>query len=167
MMKYLLGLILFFSFLASAVSQQRLTAYIFMAEECPVCNYLGKSLKKLSADYNQEVEFVAVFPQRMSNIKSASIFKKKYGLTNFKIKIDHDRIITDRYNAAVTPEVVLVDMDEVIIYQGRIDNSYAAPGRMRHGRVTEDLRQAIVKNLKGISVAKPWPDPIGCYITKR
>ena len=166
-MKYLVGTILFFSFLTSSFSQQKLTAYIFMAEECPVCNYLGKSLKKLSADYPGEVAFVAVFPQRMSHIKSASIFKKKYGLTNFRIEIDHDRVITGRYNATVTPEVVLVDVDDTIIYQGRIDNSYAAPGRMRHGRVTEDLRQAIVKALKGYPITKPWPDPIGCYITKR
>lgn len=138
-----------------------------MAEECPVCNYLGKSLKKLSVDYNKEVQFIAVFPQRMSHIKSASIFKKKYGLSNFRIEIDHDRKITDKYIATVTPEVVLVDMNDNIVYQGRIDNSYAAPGRMRHGRVTEDLRQAIVKALQGQPVTKPWPDPIGCYITKR
>jgi len=165
-MKYLVAIIFFFSFLTNTKSQQTFTAYIFMAEECPVCNYLGKSLKKLSADYFGQVEFIAVFPQRMSHIKSASIFKNKYDLSNFKIEIDHDRKITNKFNATVTPEVVLVNSKNKIIYQGRIDNSYAAPGRMRHGRVTEDLRLALVKALNGHAIEKPWPKPIGCYITK-
>ena len=124
-------------------------------------------MKKLSTEYDNQVNFVAVFPQRMSNIKTASLFKKKYALVAFKIEIDHDRAITDRYNASVTPEVVLVDRDDNILYQGRIDDSYAAPGRMRHGKVTEDLRLSIEKALRGQIIAKPWPDPIGCYITKR
>lgn len=148
-------------------TQSDLTAYIFMAEECPVCNYLGKTLKKLSSKYHDDVNFVAVFPQRMSNIKTASLFKKKYDLPLFTIEIDHDRVITDKYNASVTPEVVLVNKQGEVVYQGRVNNSYAAPGRMRHGKVTEDLEIAIQKVIANQPVPKPWPDPIGCYITKR
>ncbi len=148
-------------------SQSEYTAYVFMAEECPVCNYLGKTLKRLSTQYSEDVKFVAVFPQRISNIKRASLFKKKYDLSLFTIEIDHDRVITDRYNATVTPEVVLVDEHDELAYQGRINNSYAAPGRMRHGKVTEDLEIAIQKVLAKQVVPKPWPEPIGCYITKR
>ncbi len=150
-----------------ALSQTNFTAYIFLAEECPVCNYLGKTLQKLSTEYADDITFVAVFPQRRSNIKTASLFKRKYGLSLFTIEIDHDRTITNRYQAAVTPEVVLVNNQDEILYQGRINNSYAAPGRMRHGKVTEDLEVAIKKILTDHPVPKPWPDPIGCYITKR
>lgn len=148
-------------------AQEKLTAYIFMAEECPVCNYLGKTLKRLSNEYENEVQFVAVFPQKMSHIKSASLFKKKYGLLLFEIEIDKNRVITNRYQATVTPEVVLVNSKDEVLYQGRINNSYAAPGRMRHGKVKEDLELAIDQSLANIFVPKPWPLPIGCYITKR
>jgi thiol-disulfide isomerase/thioredoxin len=137
-----------------------------MAEECPVCNYLGKTLNKLSAEYQSDVKFVAVFPQRMSNYKTASLFRKKYDLEFFEIEIDHNQSITKKYNAMVTPEVVLVDGSDTILYQGRLNNSYAAPGRMRHGKVTEDLEKAIIMVVDGKSVSKPWPDPIGCYITR-
>jgi hypothetical protein len=37
---------------------------------------------------------------------------------------------------------------------------------MRHGKVTEDLEKAIIMVVDGKSVSKPWPDPIGCYITR-
>lgn len=148
-------------------SQHDYTAYIFVAEECPVCNYLGKTFKRLSTQYSEDVKFVAVFPQRMSNIKTASLFKKKYDLPLFKVEIDHDRLITDRYKVTVTPEVVLVDKEGTLLYQGRVNNSYAAPGRMRHGKVKEDLEIAIQSVISNKAVPKPWPKPIGCYITKR
>ena len=150
----------------TGISQQSITAYVFMAEECPVCNYIGKTLKKISEEYNEQVNFIAVFPQKMSTYKSASIFKKKYQLLNFTIQLDHDLVITDRYHAAVTPEVVIVNNKDEILYKGRINNSYAAPGRMRHGKVTEDFENALKKIVLGKHVPKPWPDPIGCYITK-
>ncbi len=149
------------------IGQTNYTAYVFMAEECPVCNYLGKTLNKLSSEYSEEVKFVAIFPQRRSHIKSASLFKKKYDLDQFTIQIDHDRTITDKYKATVTPEVVFVNNKDEILYQGRINDSYAAPGRMRHGKVTEDLEIAIKNAIANRTTPKPWPDPIGCYITKR
>ena len=164
----IIPLIFFFCVLlvTNSYSQTTYTAYIFVAEECPVCNSLGKTLKRISSHYQDDVKFVAVFPQKMSNYKSASLFKKKYNLPLFEIVIDHDRNITDRYDASVTPEVVLVDESDNILYQGRINNSFAAPGRVRHGKIKEDLEIAINQILLGRVVAKPWPNPIGCYITK-
>lgn len=150
----------------SCIGQKSVTVYVFVAEECPVCNYISKSLKKTSEDYKEKVEFVAVFPQKMSSYKTSSLFKKKYDLNNYKILLDHDLTLTKKYDATVTPEVVVVDKKGNVMYQGRINNSYAAPGRMRHGRVTEDLDLALQNIIQGLSIPKPWPEPIGCYITK-
>ena len=147
-------------------SQTSYTVYVFLAEECPVCNYIAKSLRKVSGEYGSKVKFVAVFPQKMSNYKTASTFKNKYDLSEFVVELDHDLEITNKYNATITPEVVVVDDQENILYQGRINNSYAAPGRMRHGKVTENLTFALRNIFAGKKITKPWPVPIGCYITK-
>jgi len=163
----MLSILLLSFFFSSPINEKKqLTAYIFIAEECPVCNYLGKSLKKLSTDYKDKVNFIAVFPQKLSTQESASDFKKRYEWDHFIIKVDKDHSITDLFNATVTPEVVLVDEKNEIFYQGRINDSYAAPGRMRHGKISEDLRLAIEKFFNNQKVQKPWPKPIGCYITK-
>lgn len=148
-------------------AQKDITVYVFMAEECPVCNYVAKSLSITSDTYQDQVKFVAVFPQRISNIKTASLFKKKYGLSHFIVEIDKDHSITNRLNGTVTPEVLVVDQNENILYQGRINNSYASPGRMKHGKVKEDLRDNLKKILEGKKISKPWPEPIGCYITRK
>lgn len=166
MKKYII-LILFSLTAAYSQAQKKLTVYVFMAEECPVCNYVAKSLQSTSIKYKDEVNFVAVFPQRLSNIKTASLFKKKYNLDLFTIEIDKEQKITSKLNASVTPEVIIVDDLNNILYQGRINDSYAAPGRIRHGRVKEDLKEALQLILQEKEVLKPWPEPVGCFITKR
>ena len=167
-MKYLFVILLFcLSQANKSTEEPQITAYVFLAEECPVCNYVGKTLKQLSVEFQDDVKFVAVFPQQLSNLESAKIFTEKYGLSHFEIKIDNDHLITNRYDAMVTPEVVLVNSDDTILYKGRINNSYASPGRIRHGKVTEDLANAIRLVLQNKTVEKPWHDPIGCYITKK
>lgn len=166
MRNYILLSILLFQF-AQVSGQKDYTVYVFMAEECPVCNYIAKSLSLTSEEYKDQVDFVLVFPQRISNIKTASLFKKKYNLTNFFIKIDTDHIITNKYNGNVTPEVVIVNRQDAILYKGRINNSYASPGRMKHGKVSEDLKINLQKILQNQIVEKPWPEPVGCYITRK
>jgi thiol-disulfide isomerase/thioredoxin len=167
-MKYLLTILLFCLTQANQVPEEpKFTAYVFIAEECPVCNYVGKTLKKISTEFQNDVKFVAVFPQRISSLETANRFIEKYDLSNFEIKLDTDHLITNRYNAMVTPEVVLVNSNDNIVYKGRINDSYASPGRIRHGKVTEDLNNAIDLVLQNKTVDKPWYDPVGCYITKK
>lgn len=165
-MKNLISIIFVLSTSLVSLGQKDYTVYVFLAEECPVCNFVAKSLSKTSEQFQDQVEFVAVFPQRISNIKTASLFKKKYGMSNFIVEIDKDQIITSKYNASITPEVIVVDKQDNILYQGRINNSYAAPGRMKHGKVIEDLKINLQKIVKNQKIPKPWPEPIGCYITR-
>jgi hypothetical protein len=117
-MKYLLTILLFCLTQANQVPEEpKFTAYVFIAEECPVCNYVGKTLKKISTEFQNDVKFVA--------------------------------------------------SNDNIVYKGRINDSYASPGRIRHGKVTEDLNNAIDLVLQNKTVDKPWYDPVGCYITKK
>ncbi len=165
-MKRIILSFIFLSCCFGSFSQKNIKVYVFLAEECPVCNFVASSLSKTSDQFLEDVDFIAVFPQRISNIKTASLFKKKYGLTNFEIKIDKDQTITSKYNASITPEVIVVDENDHVLYKGRINNSYAAPGRMKHGKVKEDLRINLKNIINKQAIAKPWPEPIGCYITR-
>jgi len=82
-------------------------------------------------------------------------------------EIDDHHTFTSKFNATVTPEVIVVDSNDQILYQGRINNSYASPGRMKHGKVQEDLRINLEKIIKNQEILKPWPEPVGCYITRK
>lgn len=167
-LKFVLLLSILFSTYILGFCQENnksITAYIFVAEECPICNANAKSLQKAAEMYSDQVDFIMVFPQKMSNYKTMALFSDKYELDQIKVVLDQDQSITKKYNAKVTPEVVIVNADDKILYRGRINDQYAAVGRMRHGKVKEELQKAIQLIINGNSVPKPWPKPIGCFIT--
>ena len=67
--------------------------------------------------------------------------------------------------ASVTPEAVITDDTGAVYYRGRINSAYYAPGKMKHSAVKNDLDEALAILLSGGTVPKPWPTPVGCYIT--
>ena len=157
-------LLLFFT--SSAFSQKNWHAYVFLAEECPICNYMGKPLSMIAEKYGSQVEFYAVFPVKRSNYKTTQLFKEQYGLTSFETLLDRNLEWTEKLGATVTPEVVVTDSTGEILYRGRINNAYYAPGKMKHSSIRHELDEALSAITNGNIVAKPWPSAIGCYITR-
>src|SRR5215203_5673974 len=119
-----------FCFSALAANSQQWHVYVFIAEECPICNYMGKPLQEIAAKFQREVTFHAVFPLKNSNYKSTHLFKEKYGLLAFETLLDKDLILSKKFGATVTPEVVVTDENGSIYYRGRINSAYYAPGKM-------------------------------------
>ena len=55
--------------------------YIFMGETCPVSRHYTLTLKKLHAEYaSEKLEFIGVFPNRLSTPATIAAFKEKYAL---------------------------------------------------------------------------------------
>ena len=159
----------FFSFLilllTTTVRAQQWHAYVFIAEECPVCNFMGKPLNEISKKYESQVTFHLVFPLKNSNYKTVHLFKEKYSLQSFESLLDKDLAITKKLGASVTPEVVITDEFGNVHYRGRINSAYYAPGKMKHGSIQHDLDVALATLLNGKEIVQPWPPAIGCYIT--
>jgi thiol-disulfide isomerase/thioredoxin len=158
----------FLVFLCLAIqgsAQKSWHVYVFLAEECPVCNYMGKPLNAVARKYQDQVDFHAVFPFKNSNTKSSQLFKEQYDLMMFETLLDKEHALTKQLGASVTPEVVITnDMGEVY-YRGRINSAYYAPGKMKHSSIKDDLDEALSLLLAGREVPGPWPSPVGCYIT--
>jgi thiol-disulfide isomerase/thioredoxin len=153
-------------FLAQPLSsQQPWHVYVFLAEECPVCNYMGKPLSAVAKKYGDRVDFHAVFPLKNSNYKSSQLFKQQYEMLSFETLLDKDQSLTRKLGASVTPEVVITDDVGQVHYRGRINSAYYAPGKMKHSSIKDDLDEALSTLLSGGSVPQPWPTPVGCFIT--
>lgn len=142
-----------------------ITVYVIIAEECPICNYMGKPLSKIADEYKERVKFIAVFPLKNSNYKTIHLFKLKYGLEAYESLLDSDQQITKKLGASVTPEVIITRGDTEILYRGRINDSYYAPGKVKHRSRSNDLKSALDNIFSGIDVNKPWAPAVGCYIT--
>lgn len=154
-----------FGFLFTAAGQKAWNVYVFLAEECPICNYMGKPLNTIAKKYADEVSFHAVFPVKNSNYKTSQLFKTQYDLLSFETLLDKDQKIAKQFGAKVTPEVVITDEQGNVYYRGRINSAYYAPGKMKHSSIKDDLDEALATLIRGDTISEPWPTAIGCYIT--
>ena len=126
---------------------------------------MGKALSELSENYGEEVSFYAVFPLRNSNYKTVNEFKKKYKMEGYESILDTDQSLTLELGATVTPEVVVTDQNNNILYRGRINDSYYAPGKIRHGSKKNDLKDVLDLALTDKKLPTKWEKAIGCFIT--
>jgi hypothetical protein len=140
----------------------------FLYEDCPITIYMTTYIREIKNLYNDKVEIDYVFPNAMSNYKSAMIFCEKYDIKGGNIIIDEDRSITKKYKATITPEVILISGGNQVIYQGRINDGYVSIGRRKNKVNKHDIKDAI-EYLLNESNPKPiedCPAPVGCYITQ-
>lgn len=156
-------------FLLAALSfttlQAQFNVYIFVAEECPISIYMAQPLQDAIATHQDKATFYAVFPLKKSTSESAQQFLTQYQLTGYIPIIDNQQTLTKQLGATITPEVVITDKDNRILYRGRISNAYSAPGRMKHGPRINELKAALARLGRGEKPLEPWAEAVGCYIT--
>ena len=67
--------------------------------------------------------------------------------------------------ATVTPEIVVYNhTQEVILYKGRIDNTYFRVGKKRTITTTSELEQVLDAIQKGASIPDLDAPAVGCFI---
>ncbi len=137
---------------------------LFLAADCPIANRYAPEIERLHLAYRERgVVFRLVFPDRDLDERTVRRHLAEYGLTA-PFVIDRDRALVNRAKATITPEAVVFDPEERIVYRGRIDNRYASLGK-RLAEATEfHLRDAIEAVLSGRRPAVAETDAVGCLI---
>lgn len=145
-------------------AQDALKAYVFLAEECPISIYMTPTLNDL-ADSFSDVEFYAVFPNQRSNYKTMGQFIEKYEMTGYQRILDEDQSISKKFGATVTPEVIIVNDNDEVLYRGEISDAFYRVGKRRRGQIKLTAEEALTNLIVGHPVATPWPKATGCFIT--
>jgi Redoxin len=154
-------------FTALQAATDSLTVYVFLSEDCPVCQNQTLPLRELHTKFkNQGVGFVAVFSNPSSVDSTIFFFRAKYGL-QFQAVFDSTQHITKRLNAQITPEVVVVNHAEndAVVYRGAVDNAYPALGKRRKVVSQHFLNDALTALLTGSKNYVKTTEHVGCYIT--
>lgn len=146
-------------------SQAPYKIIIFMAEDCPITQKYMATIRDLAQKYpSHQISVVGYFPAGISN-KGAKEFRQEYQVPEIVQFInDKKHIMTNKYSATVTPEVVLIDKDQRVIYQGSIDNWFFELGRYRLAITEHYLIDAIEASLKGNQPSIKKTEAIGCFI---
>lgn len=120
-------------------------------------------LRQLEQDYSdRSVEFVGVFPNASTTPAQIASFKETYGLSMNMIQDTAGWAET--LGAKWTPEVFVLDQRDSVVYQGRINDRYFAPGKRKPKTKRRDLDAALRDCLAGRPVGDPVTDAVGCPI---
>ena len=165
MKRYLLILIGLFFIAAANGQTDRAKVYVFVAEDCPVSIYMTTTLKSISTQYVATADFYLVFPLPNSTAKTSTAFKEQYSLSDYTCIVDKKQNLSKKLGAAITPEVIVTNHADSILYKGRINDAYLETGKRRHIFSSNDLADALALVADNKTVPQPWRPAIGCYIT--
>lgn len=165
-MKSFLTYFIFWSLVASNASadlKNRYTAYVFMGTECPISQKYVPTLNDI-AQAHPQLTLIGVFSEHLSP-SELDEFRTQFNV-NFELVHDPNFEMADRFGAAVTPEVFLVDQNGTLGYSGAIDNWFVSLGRNRLAPNEHYLLDAFNALLGGRKVQVSKTPAIGCFLER-
>src|SRR5207248_1204436 len=137
---------------------------VFTTTACPFVQRYLPRLKELSSQYGEKgVRFVALDVGPDDSLKEIAYQALEHGV-EFPVGKDFDGQCARALGASRTPEVVVLDGQRKIRYQGRIDNQYRLGG-VKPSVDRPDLKEAIEDVLAGRKVRVKETAVDGCAIT--
>ena len=141
---------------------------MFIATQCPVSNDYNERMAQLFKDYEESpVQFIGINPNRQEAFGEVLEHAQTNELA-FPVMKDVDNKIADRFDAAVTPEVYLLQPSTngdgrhlILRYHGAIDDNQAVAKVERRY-----LREALDAVLAGGDVEKSETKAFGCTIKR-
>ncbi len=138
--------------------------YIFIHESCKISQYYMPLLDSLHDQYQGSTRFIGVFPNSSSTQEGINFFRSKFGI-EFEFFVDYEKELTKKFEATVTPEIVLVEKSsDQILYRGRIDDSYFRVGKRKTIKQTQELVDLLSLVANGDKIEVSWAPAIGCFI---
>jgi peroxiredoxin len=140
------------------------TVFYFLSPECPLCQSYVLTIKQLYQTFaNQGVQMVGIIPGTDFSNTTISTFKHRYGLP-IPLWKDEELKLTNKYNATITPEVVVVNAKGKVLYQGRIDNWAYELAKKRRVITEHNLRDALNSIVHNQPIKITKTKAVGCYI---
>jgi hypothetical protein len=141
-----------------------MTVLIFVSTDCPISNRYAPEIKRLYDEFTPRgVRFRLVYPNPLDGEPAISRHLREFGLPSIAER-DRDHSIVKMAGATITPEAVVLDSRQGLVYRGRIDDRFVELGRERPSATTRDLRDAITASLAGRAVSPSETQAVGCFI---
>ena len=137
---------------------------LFVSTDCPVSNRYAPEIQRLYQEFAPRgVRFTLVYPNPSDDTAAIDKHLKDYGLPSTAVR-DPDRALVRKAQATVTPEAVVFDSRNRVVYRGRIDDRFLELGRERPAATRPDLRNALNAVLAGKPISPAKTQAVGCFI---
>ena len=126
-----------------AATDRKAVVFFLLGTECPVSNGYAPEMTRIAEKYGPSgVAFFGVHPDPDVTPESASAHAAEYRL-GFPVLLDPTQELAEAAGAGVTPEAIVIDDGGMVVYRGRIDDTYAPDGKRRDRPTTHDLRKVL------------------------
>lgn len=107
--------------------KKKAVVLIFLATQCPAMDDYVERVNTIVKDYKaKNIQFVGIHSNKYETAEEIKKYRKKHKF-EFPILKDPDNKIADYFQARRTPEVFLIDANNILRYRGAIDNSRKTP----------------------------------------
>jgi hypothetical protein len=163
-------LIFFFLSLISIQAQtysDSISVNFFLLDQCRISQNISGEINKVKAEFDQSsFNYVCYFPNTSSTDKKIKSFIEEYKI-DIPYFTDYDKYKTKFYGATMAPEVVVYDeKNQIVLYRGRIDNSYDKVGSRRRVVTSKDLYNTLAAIINNDEINPKETQAIGCYLNK-
>jgi peroxiredoxin len=140
------------------------TVFYFLSPECPLCQSYSLTINNLAKEFAAKgITMVGIIPGADYSNLEISTFKNKYKLT-IAIWKDEKFELVKKYKATITPEAVVVNGKNQVLYQGRIDNWAYELGKKRKIITEHNLQDALMSVVNNKPVKVTRTKAVGCFI---
>jgi hypothetical protein len=145
-------------------AKDSISVYIFLLDECRICQELTPEINALYDTYGSSNGFVGIFPNFSSKQKGIQAFKEKHNI-RFNTRTDYFKLVSKKFEATVLPEVIVYnETKQTIIYRGAINDLFLSPGKRKHFVTHHYLRDALKATQQNSKPSIKETQPIGCFI---
>ena len=142
----------------------RATVVVFTCNHCPYALAWHERIAQVARDYSdKDVRLLAINPNdaRRYPRDSFEAMRERVAAEDWPMPYlrDESQEVARAYGAKTTPDVFVIDAQQVVRYRGAPDSDYDDPGQNATW-----LREALDAVLAGETPPRPETRPVGCSI---
>jgi hypothetical protein len=140
---------------------------VFVRSDCPIANRYAPDLERLRQHATAAaIDFWLVFVDPAESAATSREHLQRFGYAGRALR-DPAHDLVRHTGATITPEAAVFVTDAAsprLVYRGRIDDRYTAPGRMRPAASSHDLQDVIEQVRHVPALALRQTQAVGCVI---
>lgn len=144
--------------------QKSITCYFFFNSDCPAAQKYIYIMNELYRSFDSDtLEFIGVCTNYDRHLYNTTDVGEKIGL-DFKVVIDKKFELCRKFNVHVSPQVVLCNFNDQILYTGSIDDYYFDVG-LHKSRVNKNyLKDALKARVSNEDIKIKKTEAYGCIL---
>lgn len=147
-----------------AESSKSVYVYIAFSEVCPLCVEMVPTLKSMIQKNERWCEFTFVLTNSNVNKQKLNKLLKEFP-TKPKLVYDSTKTVSKRFGFTVTPEVVVENDANEIVYSGAIDDRFVEFGKSKKHSIVPYLSNVLNEIFDGKTPQIVSTKAFGCYIS--